>query len=211
MSTTRYNFNLASDIPRDDYSNTDTQYAIGGGQNDVCGQSSTLYANTFQPSMINKSSEYKCAAYQSDYIGANVTSIESTCNACGGCPVAVDLSAWGYTSPPTLYACSKPGQAPQLANPMFSVSGAPSSALTARDLAGLRIAANDQALADAAVTQETMAAQIIQQARNEMKAQTLAMAKPRQAPNAMVFVASQPLEGFAGGGPFGGSGLGSYN
>lgn len=205
-----YNFGLASDIPHDNYSETNNQYVIGGGQNDVCsGASSALYANVFQPSMINKSSEYKCAAYQPDYIGAEVNSLEATCTACGGCPMSLDLTAWNYLPPAKLYACSKNGQAPQLVNPLFSVSGAPASTLTSRDLVGLQMKANDQAAANVAANQEAMAAQIIQNAQKEQREQTLAMAQQRVAPAAFI----QPttfLEGANTPGAFGPSTSGAY-
>lgn len=184
---THYNFGLASDIPYDNYTETNDQYNIGAGQNNVCGSAqSTLYANVFQPSMINKTSEYKCAAYQPDYIGAEVNSVEATCTSCGGCSMSMDLSAWNRLPPAQLYACAAPGKAPQLVNPMFSVSGAPASALKTRDVVGLQMAANQQAAETMAANQQAVDAQIIANAQQEERAKTIAAAQQRVVPAALV-------------------------
>jgi len=194
---TQYNFGLASDIPGD-YTQTNSQYNIGDGQNDVCsGASSALYGNVFQPSLLNKSSEYQCAAYQPDYIGADVNSSEATCTSCGGCQMSMDLSSWHLLPPENLYACSKNGGPPQLVNPLFSVSGAPMAALTSRDRVGLQMGINDQVAATSMANQEALAAQLVANAKKEEREQTVKLAQQTVVPAATI-APTTFLTGYAG-------------
>lgn len=195
------NFDTAHDIAHSDFAGN-PQYRIGKTQNNVCSNAqSTLFANTFQPQLLNKSSEYQCAALQPDYVGAEVNSTKVSCTSCGGCAMPMSLATWNYLAPVNLYACSGPdGQGPQIVNPMFSVSGAP--IMDTRSKLGLQMAANDQAIANVEANQQALAAHIVRSSLEQEKVATASLVN--RPPPATAFVtASRPLEGFGGPGSFG--------
>ena len=197
------NFDTARDIPHGNFAGN-PQYRIGENKNGVCSNAqSTLFANTFQPQLLNKSSEYKCAALQPDYVGAEVNSTKVACTSCGGCAMPMSLATWNYLPPVNLYACSGPdGQGPQIVNPMVSVSGAPITAADTRSKLGVQMAANDQAIANVEANQQALAAQIVKSSLEQKKAATASLVN--QPPPATAFVtASPPIEGFGGPGAFG--------